>query len=139
MAIIVHCDGGSRGNPGPAAAAYVITKSGKTIKEGSVYLGNKTNNHAEYYSAIIALEWMVNNLSKTSTKEIVLQMDSQLVVKQLTGQFKVKSKNLLPLFLKLRKLEDALGKKVIYKWSSRADNKRADYLVNVELDKNTST
>lgn len=136
MGIIVYCDGGSRGNPGPAASSYVVTKSGEVIAENSAFLGRKTNNYAEYHSAVQAVKWMVKNIDKKSTDRIVLRMDSQLVVKQLTGEFKVKSKNLIPLFVKLKKLEISFGKKINYKWSPRDENKRADYLVNLELDRN---
>ena len=81
--LIINCDGGSRGNPGPAASAFVIQENGNTIHEEGVYLGVATNNVAEYQAVLGCLRW----LSKEKLTDVSLNfiLDSELVVKQLTG------------------------------------------------------
>lgn len=130
--IKVYCDGGSRGNPGEAAAAFVIFKNDKEIARGSKYLGITTNNNAEYQAVIIALRYIAENLSPAATS---INLDSELVTKQLSGLYKVKNKNLKALFQKAKALEKTIGTKVNYTWSKRENNRLADLLVNQELDK----
>lgn len=132
--ITIYCDGGSRGNPGPAAAAFAVFRNGKIIDKGSKFLGTKTNNVAEYNSVILGLNWLVSKLDKKRKAKFVL--DSQLVTKQLNGQYKVKNENLRPLILKAKTLEKKFDGEVVYTWASRVNNKIADGLVNEELDKN---
>ena len=133
--VTIYCDGGSRGNPGPAAAAFVVMRKGKLIDKGSEFLGAKTNNVAEYNSVILGLNWLVNNM--TEKGKIMFVLDSQLVTKQLNGEYKVKNENLRPLILRARTLEKKFGGEVVYRWSSRVNNKIADRLVNEELDKSS--
>jgi len=135
--IIVYCDGGSRGNPGKSAAAFVVKINGKTVKSGSVFLGIATNNVAEYGAVILALDWLVENSDICcQVSDIGFVLDSQLVVRQLTGVYKVKNKKLKELFIKIKNLENQLGTKIYFTSVSREKNILADSLVNQELDKN---
>lgn len=87
--MIIYCDGGARGNPGPAACAFVVyDDTKKHIFTGGKYLGETTNNQAEYSAVIEALKWV------TTQSSITFFLDSELVVKQLKGEYKVKDENL---------------------------------------------
>ena len=92
--IKIYTDGGSRGNPGPAATGYVISTDGQILEEGGRYLGETTNNQAEYQAVIQALV----AAKKFKPSEIECHLDSELVVKQLNGQYKMKNKALRPHF-----------------------------------------
>ena len=131
----IYCDGGARGNPGPAAAAFAVIKDGKIIHKESSFLGKATNNFAEYQSVILALKWLVNEKKVVDSKKILLILDSELVTRQLSGDFKVKSKTLTPLFQNAKNLERKISSKISYRWSPRTKNRLADFLVNKELDK----
>lgn len=130
--IYTNSDGGARGNPGPGAIGVVIRKDGEVLLKNSDYIGgNVTNNIAEYSALIRALE-----LASKFGKEVTCILDSELVVKQLLGEYKVKNPFLLELFLKVQKLQDKFDK-IKYLHSSRLDKFQqiADQLVNAELDK----
>jgi len=130
--IIIYCDGGSRGNPGPAASAFVATVDEKIIYKESKYLGIETNNVAEYNSVIIALNWIKATNPKS---EIVINLDSQLVERQLNGFYKVKNEKLKVLYNKI-KLQIYSSKLLIkFNWSYREKNTLADSLVNETLDR----
>ena len=91
----IFCDGASRGNPGPSGIGYVILDpSGKSLKEGSDFLGIRTNNQAEYYAAIRALEEAI----ELDAEEIELYTDSDLLVKQLKGEYQVRDPELKTLY-----------------------------------------
>src|SRR3990167_757064 len=104
--IKIYTDGGSRGNPGPSATGYVISNNGNVLEEGGRYLGITTNNQAEYQAMIQALE----AAAKFKPAEIECHMDSELVVKQLNGQYKMKNKELRPHFEKIKALADQYQK-----------------------------
>ena len=127
---IIYTDGGSRGNPGPSALGVVVTEeSGKVLKEYSHYLGEVTNNQAEYEAVIFALQ----KAKQLGIKEVELRVDSELIGRQLLGMYKIKDPDLQPLFLKawnLRLDYDKVDIKII----PREQNKKADKLVNRELD-----
>lgn len=128
--IVVYTDGGSRGNPGPAAIGVVIND-----KEYGEYLGEKTNNQAEYEAVIFALKKTKQLIGKAKAKEseIEIRMDSELVVKQLNGEYKILEENLQPLFIKVWNLKFDF-KKVEFRHVPREENKGADRLVNKVLD-----
>jgi len=131
--IFTNSDGGSRGNPGPGAIGVIIRNEGTILSKYSGFIGrNVTNNMAEYEALIMALRMAVKH-----SKKITCILDSELVVKQLLGEYKVKDKKLLPLFLKVQKLQEDFDE-IIYKHISRLDEFQlmADELVNEELDNN---
>lgn len=132
--ITIHTDGGSRGNPGPAACAFVVEDSSSEIYKESKYLGKQTNNFAEYGGVILALNWLVKrNFSNVS---VFFYLDSELVVKQINGAYKVRDENLRKLFSEVISLIKKTGIDIIFKNVPREKNKIADFLVNKELDKN---
>lgn len=133
--LIIHTDGGARGNPGPAAIGVVIEKEGKIIHEFGKTIGETTNNVAEYTAVIEALIWLA---SKNYTLEIKnFFLDSKLVVEQLNGRFKLKNANLRELFLKIKILEQEVGGVITYQYIPREKNTQADFLVNQALDANS--
>lgn len=132
--LYIFCDGGSRGNPGPAAIGVVITdEAGKIVKTISRTLGETTNNVAEYMAVVAALEWIKNSY-QTSVFSCQFFLDSKLVVNQLNGFFKVKNSRLRNFILKVRTLEQEIGADISYKLISRRHNIQADTLVNKALD-----
>ncbi len=133
--IIIYCDGGARGNPGPAASAFVAIQDGKIIFKDSKYLGKETNNVAEYGSVLLALGWLEKNYKTALDLRVTMHLDSELVTKQMAGLYKVKNPRLKEMYLKGKALESKLPTKVHYKWTPRDKNRLADYLVNKELDK----
>lgn len=135
--ITIYTDGGARGNPGPAAAGAVFVNERKQpFKKFSQYLGDEvTNNEAEYQAVILALKKFKETFGKKVAKEttVTLKSDSELLVKQLNGQYKIKESNIQDLFLELWNLTiDFAGVK--FKHVPREKNKGADSLVNEELD-----
>ena len=134
----IYTDGGARRNPGPAASSFVAIDEGKVIHKNSLYLGVRTNNEAEYEAVILALSWLINNLDILEHKDIVFKLDSELVARQLSGIYKIKSPNLRILVTKIKNLESRLEKKIKYISVRREKNKLADVLVNRKLDENMS-
>ncbi len=136
--IIVYTDGGSRGNPGPAAIGVVIKNSaGATLKSYGEPIGEATNNEAEYRAVIFALQKVKMLWGKKRTKDLAIEinMDSELVARQLSGEYKIEEERLFPLFIKIWNLKMDFGE-VNFKNVSREKNKEADRLVNEALDKN---
>jgi ribonuclease HI len=136
MKIIVHSDGGARGNPGPAAIGVVIEKEdGEILEELSETIGDSTNNIAEYTAVLRGLHALIAAYGeKTVDLEIDWRLDSELVVKQLAGEYKVKNPGLRPLFDEIRDLR-ARFPKLSLKHVRREENKEADRLVNEALDR----
>ena len=128
--MVVNVDGGARGNPGPAAvAAVAATPEGDVLGERNLYIGEATNNVAEYRALLLGLE----RAGALGAREVDLIGDSELVVRQVTGQYKVKDAGLRPLHAEVREaLRD------FDRWSirhvRREDNEAADLLVNEALD-----
>ncbi|KKQ24896.1 MAG: ribonuclease HI, ribonuclease HI, partial [Microgenomates group bacterium GW2011_GWC1_37_12b] len=89
--IKIFTDGGSRGNPGPAASAFVVFENNKILTKEGKFLGNATNNIAEYSALLLAVEWLNKN---KLTENIKFFLDSELIVKQLNKTYKIKNKNL---------------------------------------------
>ena len=129
--VVVHVDGGARGNPGPAAAAAVATApDGTVLGERARYIGEATNNVAEYRAIQLGIELA----RELGASEVELVNDSQLVARQIGGEYKVKNKGLIPLFT-----ETMAALRAFDRWSvrdvRREQNERADQLVNEELDR----
>jgi ribonuclease HI len=130
----LRADGGSRGNPGPGALGYVLCDaSGAEVEARGVFLGTCTNNVAEYRALIAGLE----AASRHDVHALIVRMDSELVVRQMLGQYKVKNEGLKPLHAEARKVAAKLGT-VRYESVPRDDNGRADALVNEALDERLS-
>jgi len=124
--LLVYSDGASRGNPGEAGIGYVIkNQKGEVIKEVSDYLGRATNNVAEYTALIRALQ----DGLKLGGKEVEVYVDSELLVKQIKGEYRVKNKGLIPLYNQVMSLIDKFDKFVIVH-VPREQNKEADRLAN---------
>lgn len=134
MKLIIYTDGGSRGNPGKAAYGYVIYDENKKIlaQEGR-YIGVTTNNVAEYTGLLEALK-KANELALSLQIEAVdCFLDSNLIVQQMNGKFKIKAQHLLPIIQEIRHLETDLPK-ITYEHVYREKNTTADALVNKALD-----
>jgi ribonuclease HI len=130
-ALRVNVDGGARGNPGPAAIAVVVQDpSGEVLEERSEAIGQATNNVAEYRALLLGIE----RAAALGAKSLELVGDSELIVRQVNGEYKVKDENLRELH---RQVHEALG--AIGEWSirhvRREENAEADRLVNEELDR----
>jgi ribonuclease HI len=125
-----NIDGGSRGNPGPAAYGVIIRDGrGEIVAKLKKYIGRMTNNVAEYYGLIAALDYAESH----GVRAIRVESDSELLVKQMRGQYKVKSEDLRPLFeraLKMSKAFDSFRIEHVY----REQNREADALANEALD-----
>jgi ribonuclease HI len=139
--IIIYTDGGSRRNPGPAAIGAVFcNEKGEVFKKYSEYLGeNFTNNEAEYQAVIFALNKFKALFGKklASQTEIELRSDSELLIKQLNGEYKILEQKIQPLFITVWNLRLDF-KKIKFKLISREKNKEADRLVNEILDSQAS-
>lgn len=135
--LIVFADGGARGNPGPAAIGVAIKDvSGRTIKDYGEAIGKATNNEAEYRAVIFALQKIKALLGKKKIGELSaeINMDSELVVRQLNGEYKIEEERLFPLFVKVWNLKMDFGE-VKFRHVPREKNREADRLVNEALDK----
>ncbi|HTD58421.1 MAG TPA: ribonuclease HI family protein [Solirubrobacteraceae bacterium] len=130
MKLVVHVDGGSRGNPGPAAAASVVsTPSGEVLDEASELLGNVTNNVAEYRALLLGLD----RARALGAEEVEVVNDSELIAKQVQGLYKVKHAAMRPLHLQALSALRGFGAWKI-RTVPRAQNADADALVNAALD-----
>ncbi len=129
--LTIFTDGGARGNPGPAGiGAVILDEQGNTVAEISEYIGEATNNQAEYKALIAGL----TEAKELGGQELEVFLDSELVVKQLNREYRVKDQGLAPLFVCVYNL--SLGfKKVVFKHIRREKNAQADKLVNLALDK----
>ena len=130
MGLIIHVDGGSRGNPGPAGAGVVIRdEAGQLVYEAGYFLGRQTNNEAEYHALIRALE----RAGRNGAHAVTIHSDSELLVRQLTGDYQVKSPKLAPLYRQVQVLLVRTAR-----WSvrhvRRELNERADELANLAMD-----
>ncbi len=133
--LIIFCDGGAYNNPGPAAVGIVFyDNQGKEILKVSKFIGDNTNNQAEYQAVILALE--VAKL-KFSPSEIQFFLDSKLVVEQLAGNYKIKNQGLKPLYFQAKQLQLNIPL-VLYNYIPREKNTLADKLVKNEIKKHLS-
>jgi ribonuclease HI len=129
--LIAHCDGGSRGNPGPAGYGAIIEDSkGRVVARLSEFLGKRTNNYAEYSALLGVLAWAIEN----KAPRIKVIADSELMVKQMQGKYKVNSPDLRPLWEEARRRAAKLERFEIAH-TLRGGNKEADQLANDAMDK----
>jgi ribonuclease HI len=130
--VVIYTDGGARGNPGPAGAGVVIVENGRTIAQFGKYLGDSvTNNVAEYEALILAIT-DAKRLELTE-RHVEFRMDSELIVKQMQGLYKVKDKKMKEQHAKVRELLLEF-QHVHFKHIPREENSEADALVNEALD-----
>jgi ribonuclease HI len=131
--IVAYCDGGSRGNPGPAGfGVYIQDEAGKVLAEESEYLGARTNNFAEYSALLAAIEFAISH----GHRRLRVISDSELIVKQMKGQYRVNSPELRPLHEQARRRILALEKFEI-RHVLREKNRHADRLANLAMDRGT--
>ena len=136
MKYIVYTDGGARGNPGPAGIGFVIVEGSTTLKRGYAYIGETTNNQAEYEALIWALKGLDSLVSGDDKEKahIEVRMDSELVVKQLRHEYKVKDVGLKKQFAKVSEYI-SLFPNIIFKHIPREQNAEADALANEAMDR----
>ena len=131
--MIINTDGGSRGNPGPGACGAVLKdRNGNVVKQKGKFLGVCTNNEAEYQGLILGLETAL----EMGADGVEILTDSELAIKQLKGEYRVKNAKLFPLYQKVKELEQRIGA-VSYFAVPREQNKLADSMVNKILDQQT--
>lgn len=128
----LHSDGGARGNPGPAGAGYALRIQGRDSIEVGKYIGETTNNIAEY----TALKLGMRHARREGVAELACYLDSELVVKQLSGAYRVKNEGLKPLFEEVKKIACEFDR-VTFTHVRREKNKTADRLVNEAIDRKT--
>lgn len=131
MHVSMHIDGGSRGNPGPAAAGIVLVnaESGQVLEESGFYLGQTTNNAAEYQGLIRGIRAALDR----GATQLTIHSDSELMVRQVLGEYRVKSEELRPLYQQAMSLLRQVSRWTL-RHVRREQNRRADQLVNAALD-----
>ncbi len=129
--VTVHIDGGARGNPGPAGAGVVIRNDADEVVlyEGGQFLGKATNNVAEYSALIAGLR----AAKKIHAERVAVASDSQLLVRQMNGQYRVKNDGLKPLHRQAQELQHGFAE-CIFRHVRREENEPADRLVNMAID-----
>lgn len=134
--ITIFTDGGSRGNPGPAAiGVHIVDASGTVLKQVAETIGNATNNYAEYWAVVRALQFAKEHFgTRTPDIQFVLKLDSELVKKQLSNEYQIKEPGLVPLFIEIHNMRVASFPNLIFIHLPREQNKEADKLVNQALD-----
>lgn len=135
MAIVAYIDGGARGNPGPAGYGVRIEdEQGSLINEFNGFIGNSTNNVAEYNGLLAALRYAQQH----GHRSLRIRSDSELLVKQMRGEYRVKNAGLQPLHQQARAIAESL-ERVVYEHVRREQNKDADRLANLAMDEGTQT
>lgn len=139
MHLSIYTDGGSRGNPGHAGYGLVVYDSQQQIiHQASHYLGIKTNNEAEYQGLLSALVWLQNYSQDHSLTSVNFFMDSELIVRQIQGSYKVKAANLRPVFNQIKAILSSLNFPVKFTHVLRHKNAKADQLANLAMDHGSS-
>lgn len=135
--IIAYTDGGARGNPGPSGVGvYITDENAQVLKEISQFLGNATNNFAEYNGVLIALQTLKAMFGKRSKEmQFEIRLDSELVKKQLNGEYQIKEPGLVPYFIEIHNMRVATFPNLIFTHIPREKNKEADRLANEAMDK----
>ena len=130
LSLTLHSDGGSRGNPGPAGAGAVLyDDQGQEVAALSRYLGRTTNNEAEYQALLMGLK----RAQELGAQRLTVKMDSELIVRQLEGKYRVKAPGLKPLYAEAKRLLQGFAS-VTIQHIRREFNKRADELANQAMD-----
>lgn len=136
MVLNIYTDGGSRGNPGISGYGLVIYEDKqKVLYQEGKFLGVKTNNEAEYSGIIAALEWVKKNKTNYNITQLNFFADSQLMIRQLQGLYKVKAPTLLPLYAQVQQLLTQINLPTKYTDVRREFNKLADELANQAMDR----
>ena len=134
--ITIYTDGAARGNPGPSASGYSVYLDGKEVAREEHYNGNATNNFAEYNAVVLALGWCIKNIKKCEEHDVELYSDSELVVRQLSGHYKVKSEIMQMLNHEVRSLITSFRSVKFHNLPRNDRNISAvDYMLNLLLDK----
>ncbi len=128
--LTTYTDGGARGNPGPAALGVVIKDGAEIVEAYGRYIGATTNNIAEYSAVLSALE----RCKELGADEVEMRMDSELVVKQMNGEYRVKNPGLAQIYLKIHNVKTGF-KKVTFHHVRREQNAAADEQVNLAIDR----
>ena len=138
--ITIFTDGGARGNPVPAGIGIVINGLASGKKTFGEYIGETTNNEAEYRALIFALKKLKQLVGTEKLKDYAIECyaDSELMVKQLNGEYKLKEKGIQGFFIEIWNLKIDLGTKISFHHIERAKNAEADALVNQALDREAS-
>ena len=131
--LTIYCDGGARGNPGPAGVGVVIVETDGREKKIGKFIGVKTNNQAEYEAVLYALETVIAEYKEIAKIDFFL--DSELVVKQMNSEYKIKNEQLGSLLIKIRNLIIERDLEVAFKHIPREKNHHADRLVNLAIDR----
>lgn len=132
--LTINCDGGSRGNPGNAACAFVVeNQDGQELHRQSQFLGVTTNNQAEYRGFLLSVEWLKTQVISPNNT-VAWRLDSKLVVEQLSRRWKIKEKSLTPVVMEIWQQLATLSCEFVILHVPREQNVRADELVNLELD-----
>ena len=132
MSLVIYSDGGSRGNPGPSAYAIVVTRDGKVIHEHTEFLGTNTNNYAEYRGLIAG----IGKALEMKDMDVEFVMDSELVIKQMRGEYKVKSPNIRKLHEDAKAMSSLIPNvKFTHVKRENPMVSRADALLNAEMDR----
>ena len=129
--ITIHCDGGARGNPGPAGIGFVVKNNDEILYKYSLFIGRATNNVAEYTAVLKAMEWLKNY---EVGGEVIFYLDSLLVVKQLGGYYKIKNLALKNLAIKIKNIQNKITAKIKFVHIPREKNAQADRLANMAMD-----
>lgn len=131
MRVLINVDGGSRGNPGPAAGGFVVRAAddGTVLREGGVFLGVATNNVAEYNGLLAGLK----AAAELGATQVEVASDSELLVRQLNGQYRVKNDKLKPLFAQALALKQKFAQ-CTFRHVYREENSHADRLANRAMD-----
>ena len=130
MVLKIYTDGASRGNPGESGAGAMVYQEGIELMEISKYLGKKTNNEAEYLAVLESIKFMIENKYQNA----IFYSDSQLLVNQMKGKYKVKAPTIIPIFNEIKALSQNLD--LEFNWIPREENSKADELANRAIDAN---
>lgn len=135
MILSIYTDGGARGNPGPSGAGIVVFNQDQIIFQQSQYLGTKTNNEAEYIALINALNWLLAQKEILDITKVNFFLDSQLIVRQVQGIYKVKAPHLKEYYQKVQYLIKLIDIPLQFQNISRNQNTVADQLANDAMDR----